>query len=53
MCGLAHTYARNLIYQIDDTMAHSDNLDSNREKFDKVWIQYVERDGCISHPMLL
>ena len=36
MCGLAHTYARNLIDQIDDTMIHSNNLDSNREQFDRV-----------------
>ena len=36
MCGLAHTYVRNLIDQTDDTMKHSDNLDSSREQFDRV-----------------
>ena len=53
MCGLAHTYARNLIDQTDDMMTHSDNIDSRREQFDRVYAQYVERDGCISHPMTL
>ena len=36
MCGLAHTYAQKLIDQTDDTMTHSDNLDSSREQFDRV-----------------
>ena len=36
MCGLACTYAMNLINQTDDTMTHFDNLDSSREQFDIV-----------------
>ena len=36
MCELPQTYARNLIDQTDDTMTHSDNLDSSREQFDTI-----------------
>ena len=53
ICGIVTCYVLNLRKKIDDTMTQSDNLDINIVWFDGVETEYVERDGCISHPMSL
>ena len=53
ICGIVTSDAVNLSDQNDDKMTQSNDPDSSKVWFYRVYTHDVERDGCISHPMSL